>query len=153
MIASPVGPEWWAAAFAGLAAFAAIWQVRVQVRQSRRHTTFVHIRQVAERLHKLSGRDARPYRAELLALYRSEKSDLSEEAGSFLALLDEVDLLALAHKYHVVDRSLVLEYFKSLLRDPYFLSEAFIKELQVAVKDPTIYEHTIHLLSETRGKS
>lgn len=141
---------WAAAGFAGLAAGVAIYQVRVHIGQARQQATFAHIRHVAEELHALRGRDARPLRTEILAFYHREVDELSVDAARYLVFLDSVELLSLAYKHAIVDTGLVLEYFTNLLGDAYTFSEAFIDELRKARLDPTIYEHTIHLRTEAR---
>jgi hypothetical protein len=141
---------WVAAVFAGLAAVVAIYQVRVQKVQAQRQATFDHIRQVDDAIHALGGREARPAFQNILAFNRHDVDDLSLEARHYLVYLDSIELLGLAYKHDVVDRTLVLDHLSNQLGNPYTFSEAFIEELRKLRKDPTLYAHTIHLKTEAR---
>ncbi|MGH2372983.1 MAG: DUF4760 domain-containing protein [bacterium] len=143
--------EWAAAAFAGIAAAVAIVQVRIQIVSERRQAAFAHIRQLTDILHSARQFDPRTVRQETLGFYAGSVDQLSPGAQHYLAFHDALEQLALAYAVDAVDRGLVRQYVADLVKNPYTISEAFIREFRKAARDDTLYEHLLALTETVRS--
>src|SRR5690242_962656 len=101
-------------AIASLATAAAVvvgvWSVWIARRDANRRATLEQIREVETRLNPVLGIDVVRAREDVLALYRAERSDLSDQASHYMAFLNAVDMLAMARRSKLLDKTMVDRY-------------------------------------------
>lgn len=128
----------------------AVWQVRAAVKANRMQATFSHLRTVAAACQAIRGRDPDQCRSQVLGFYQDSSVTMSEGAHAYLDFMTELDLLGLAYANESVDRAVVVDYMKGLLRNPYAVSLAFTTDLRRVSNDATTFEHLFQLVTIAR---
>ena len=134
-----------AAAGSAAAAIFAGAQIGLSRRDANRRATLDFLRQVDERLHAVWCLDTRGLQRDILASYEPSGPPLSVDATKYLALLNTLDLLALARHKDLVDSTIVAEHIATLMKQ-HVVSLSFLTKVRTACQDPRIYEHLGNLL-------
>lgn len=124
-----------------VAALAAVFQLRITARQGRHNATFEHLGRVRRLQRSISRVEPEEARKAFLAWWKRETEELSDEANSYLELLDEWDFLGIAYKERQVDRRIVLASLRNTLRTAYFVNREFIDEGKKLYENPNLYQH------------
>lgn len=135
-----------AAASAGFAA----WQLWESRRESRLRSTFEHLREIESRVQAI--RHVPP--AELCQRTRDAyagKSFLDEDCKAYLALLDSLELLAMARRLGAVETPVVDNYLAPVVRRE-LVSLSALTDFRTAWNEPKIYGDLGELLVKIEQK-
>lgn len=130
---------------------AAIFVIARDTRTARLAASFDHLRIIDERLHSNWSLDSTTVGSEILEYCSGTSNALGDGPIAYLALLNSMDLLALARKTKSVDRSVVDGYLAEMLKG-HTLTPGFIEKMQEAHSDPTLYEPLRAWVAELRGE-
>lgn len=122
-----------------IAAAISFWQLRVGVRQSKHQATFEHLGRVRDLLREASRISPSQARDDVMAFYRHQVEEFSDGALLYLRLLDALDLLGIAYKHNLVNRVIVRESLRDMLRDEHSISREYIRSLRHTLGSDDIY--------------
>ncbi|MEX2109824.1 MAG: hypothetical protein WD802_04415 [Gemmatimonadaceae bacterium] len=138
------------AAAAALSALFAGFQIRFSRRDANNRLVFEHLREIDTRIQAAWAVPTEVAQEEVLAYYRRERTDLTEGAKAFLALLNSLDLLAFAVQKKLVDSSPVDEYVRTVVSEN-VISQTFLREFQKCCGDEASYEHLYSYFTTIRA--
>ena len=130
---------------AASAAFAG-WQIYRGRAENRERTTFEHLREIASLVQSIRHTPPSDLCEKAQAAYKGTHA-WDDDCRSYLALLDGLELLAMARRLGIVDRQLVDEFLSSVVRRELITLSA-ITDFRKAWDDDTIYTDLGKLLLE-----
>lgn len=136
-------------AAAVVAAVAAAYQIRQSRRTSQRQAAFDHLRRISGYVHKIvRWPDVHRIQQEILQFYDGGADPLSDEAGEYMTLLSELDLLAFSSERRAADRKIERAYTRSLFHQN-VVTPAFIREYHRCCGNELPYRHLLARLDQT----
>jgi hypothetical protein len=137
-------PEEVAAYSAACSALVAAWQIYQTRSENRSRSTFEHLREIGQLIQAIRHHDPSELRDRVSRAYSGEEA-WGQDCHSYLALLDALELVAVARRVGTVDRKLVDEYLQPAVRTE-LVSLTAISALQNSWNDRTIYSELKELL-------
>lgn len=130
-------------AAAVVAAAAAAYQIRQSRRSSQRQAAFDHLRRISGYVQQIvRWPDVSRIQEEILEFYDGAGDPLSHEAGEYMALLSELDLLAFASERGAADRRIERAYTRSLFHRN-VVTPTFIREYHARCGNELPYRHLL----------
>lgn len=143
-------PDEIAAYSAAFSAVVAAWQIRQSRAEGRSRSTFEHLREIGKLLQAIRHQPPEELRDRVARAYCGD-ADWNEDCRSYMALLDALELIAVARRVGTVDRKLVDEYLQPSVRRE-LISLTAINALQRSWNDSSIYSELKELLVLYEGR-
>jgi len=132
-------------------AFFAAWQIFLSRREANARAVFEHLRELDERVQEAWPHTSGKARKDLLDYFGGERTDLTDGARAFLALLNSLDILAFGLEAGYVDHDLAIRHIRTLV-NPDVIPKDFIDEFQRCCRDSNIYEDLKRLLHKLESE-